>query len=58
MAYPIGSPERDAISRAYGDTQRLLLVTSIALLAGGLGCVFFWRNLEVKSHKQVKGMVV
>lgn len=58
MAYPMGSPERDAIARAYGDTQRLLLVTSIALLAGGLGCVFFWRNLEVKSHKQVKGVVV
>lgn len=58
MAYPIGSPERDAISRAYGDTQRLLLITSIGLLAGGLSCVFFWRNLEVKSNKQVKGTVM
>ena len=57
MAYPMGSPERIAISRAYGDTQRLLLITSIALLAGGLTCVFFWRNLEVKSHKQTKGLV-
>lgn len=58
MSYPMGSPERDAISLAYADTQRLLLITSIALLAGGLSCVFFWRNLNVKNNKQVKGVVV
>ncbi|KAJ2891723.1 siderophore iron transporter mirB [Zalerion maritima] len=58
LAYPVGSPTRDAISLAYGDTQRLMLITSVCLLAGAVFCAALWRDIKLKDSKQVKGNVV
>lgn len=57
LAFPMGSPERDAINRAYGDSQKLMLIASTCLLAIAIGAVAIWRNVNVKNFKQVKGMV-
>jgi MFS family permease len=57
MFYEKGTPARNAINRAYGDAQRLMLITSVCLLAGALICVAFWRDINVKHIKQVKGRV-
>ena len=58
LTYVKGTPARMAIERAYGDAQKLMLITSICLLAGGLISTALWRNLNLKNMKQVKGTVV
>lgn len=58
LAYKTGTPERAAINRAYGDTQQLMLITSLSLLGGGLICTALWRDINLKNMKQVKGVVV
>ncbi|KAL2873209.1 hypothetical protein SGCOL_011636 [Colletotrichum sp. CLE4] len=58
LSYEVGTPERIGIQRAYGDSQRIMLITSICLLVGALGSVAMWRNLNVKKIKQVRGNVV
>ncbi|KAJ9616886.1 MFS siderochrome iron transporter 1 [Cladophialophora chaetospira] len=56
-SYAWGSPTRDAINRAYGDTQRLMLIASTAFLALAVVAVAAWRNIYVKDIKQVRGRV-
>jgi MFS family permease len=56
-SYPWGSPTRDAINRAYGDTQKLMLASSTAFLALAIVAVAIWRNIYVKDIKQVRGRV-
>lgn len=56
-SYPWGSPTRDAINRAYGDTQKLMLIASTAFLAIAIVSVAIWRNIYVKDIKQVRGRV-
>ncbi|KAJ0166595.1 Siderophore iron transporter mirB [Colletotrichum tanaceti] len=58
LSYEVGSPERIGIQRAYGDSQRIMLITSVCFLVGALGCVAMWRNINVKTIKQVRGNVV
>lgn len=58
LAYEEGGPERGAINRAYVETQRLMLITSICFVSVAYICVFLWRDIEVKHLKQVKGRVV
>ncbi|KAJ0269439.1 hypothetical protein Brms1b_009078 [Colletotrichum noveboracense] len=58
LGYPVGSPERIGIQRAYGDSQRIMLITSVCLLVGALGSVAMWRDINVKKVKQVRGNVV
>jgi hypothetical protein len=57
LSYKWGSPERLGIARAYGDSQRLMLITSICMLSMGLICAVFWRDINIKNNKQVKGRV-
>ncbi|KAF9631134.1 putative siderophore iron transporter protein [Lasiodiplodia theobromae] len=57
-SYAVGSPERNGINRAYGDSQRIMCITSVCILCGALASVALWRNLNVKSIKQVRGNVV
>ena len=57
MSYPIGSPARTAIMRAYGDAQRAMLIAATAVLAVCVVCVAIWRDINVKKFKQVKGVV-
>ncbi|RPA75052.1 siderophore iron transporter [Ascobolus immersus RN42] len=56
-SYAIGTPERDAINRAYGDAQRDMLIAATAVLAIGMAGVIAWRDIKVKNFKQVKGTV-
>ncbi|RAR01789.1 MFS general substrate transporter [Stemphylium lycopersici] len=58
LSYAWGSPERQGIARAYGDSQKLMLITSICMLSLGLICAQFWRDINIKNNKQVKGRVV
>ncbi|EKG15937.1 Fungal trichothecene efflux pump [Macrophomina phaseolina MS6] len=58
QSYPPGTPTRDGINRAYGETQRIMCITAVCLLVGALFCVSLWRNLNVKNIKQVRGNVV
>lgn len=58
LSYPIGDPTRSAIMRAYGDTQRYMLIASTVTLFIALASIFFWRDINVKNMKQVKGNVI
>lgn len=57
LGYVVGSPIRHGIALAYADAQRLMLITSVCLLAGALVCVVFWRDVKL-NDKQVKGLVL
>ncbi|KAL2815852.1 MFS general substrate transporter [Aspergillus cavernicola] len=57
MQYPMGSLARNAINRAYGDAQRLMLIASVCMLAVAWGCAAVWRDIKLKDNKQVKGLV-
>lgn len=58
LSYPVGGPIREGINRAYGETQRYMLITSLCFLAVSYVCAFMWRDIKVKNLKQVKGRVV
>ncbi|KAJ4361954.1 hypothetical protein N0V83_010895 [Neocucurbitaria cava] len=58
LSYRWGSPERQGIAQAYADSQKLMLTTSICMLAVALIAASFWRNINIKNIKQVKGRVV
>lgn len=58
LSYKWGSPERFAIASAYGDSQRLMLITSICMLSLALVAAALWRDINIKNIKQVKGRVV
>lgn len=57
LSYPIGSPTRLAIQRAYGDAQLRLLATGTGVWVVGLVAVLMWRNINVINVKQTKGHV-
>lgn len=58
LSYPVGSEGRLAIQHAYGDVQKLLLITGTAFWVIGVVAVAFWRNVDVSTFKQVKGYVI
>ncbi|KAI1084906.1 MFS general substrate transporter [Whalleya microplaca] len=58
LSYPIGSPTRDAIIKAYGEAQKWMFVAATAISGVGIVCIAVWRDLRVKEVKQVKGRVV
>lgn len=58
LSYEVGSPVRDGINTAYGETQRLLVITALCFLAVAYGFILIWKDLNVKIMKQVKGRVV
>ena len=57
-SYPIGSPTRDGINMAYGETQKLMVVAATALYATSLIWVPMWREINVKGMKQTKGLTM
>jgi MFS family permease len=57
-SYPDGSAARDAITAAYGDAQKMMLIGGTCILGLGIVCVAVWRDIKVKDFKQVKGNVV
>ncbi|CEG63624.1 hypothetical protein RMATCC62417_00739 [Rhizopus microsporus] len=56
-SYPVGSDERNAINRAYSDTQRLMLISATCLYSITLISVMFWKDVDVRQLKKVKGLV-
>jgi len=58
LSHEWGSPARMGIAQAYGDSQRLMLITSICLLFFALVAASFWRDINVKNIKQSKGRVI
>ncbi|KAH8197861.1 hypothetical protein TruAng_007960 [Truncatella angustata] len=58
LAYPVGSDTRIAIQRAYGETQKLMLIAATAVLIIPWIAAFCWRNINVKNFKQTKGNVI
>lgn len=57
LAFPVGSPARDAIIAAYGYVQRRMLIAGVAFMPVALGCVLLWRDINVKKLQQTKGNV-
>ncbi|KAK8074681.1 siderophore iron transporter [Apiospora hydei] len=57
QAFPIGSPARDALARAYGETQKLMLIAATVVLIIPWVAAMCWRDINVKKFKQVKGTV-
>ncbi|KAF4983167.1 hypothetical protein FDECE_17361 [Fusarium decemcellulare] len=58
LSYPIGSPARIAIQRAYSDAQSMMLTAGTAIWVAGFVAVAIWRNTDVRNLKQVKGQVI
>lgn len=57
LSYPVGSPTRLAIQKAYGAAQRDILIAATAVWALGVVAVLLWRNIRV-DFKQTKGNVI
>ncbi|KAM6481708.1 major facilitator superfamily domain-containing protein [Trichoderma sp. SZMC 28011] len=58
LSYPVGTPTRIAIQRAYGDAQLMMLVAGTAIWAFGFVGVALWRNNNIKNIQQVIGQVI
>ena len=58
LAYPEGTPAREAVQHAYGDAQKMILIASTAVWAIGLVATLVWKDINVKEIKQVKGNVI
>ncbi|KAG5969010.1 hypothetical protein E4U57_002449 [Claviceps arundinis] len=58
LSYPLGSPTRIAIQRAYGDGQRAMLAVSTAVLLLSFVAVGLWHDVNIKNVKQVRGNVM
>lgn len=57
LSFPVGSPTRDAIIKAYGYVQRRMLISGVCFMPLALGCVLLWRNIDVKGRQQTRGVV-
>ncbi|KAL7952036.1 major facilitator superfamily domain-containing protein [Trichoderma barbatum] len=58
LSYPVGTPTRTAIQRAYGDAQLMMLIAGTAIWALGFIGVVLWRNNNIKDIQQVIGQVI
>lgn len=47
-SYPLGSAIRGAIIAAYWVTQQKMIITGICVTPLALGCVFMWKNINLK----------
>lgn len=57
LSYPVGSPTRIAIQRAYGDTHKHLFTAGTVAWVLGVVGVMLWKNINVIPIKQTKGRV-
>jgi hypothetical protein len=55
ISYAPGTPVRNAIDHAYGDTQRVMLITATCLYSITLVSILFWKDINVKDIKQIHG---
>ncbi|KAJ5082755.1 hypothetical protein N7532_011798 [Penicillium argentinense] len=52
QSFDKGTPTRDAIDHAYGETQRLMLITATCLYLITWTSCFCWKNIDVRKMKQ------
>ncbi|KAB8234512.1 major facilitator superfamily domain-containing protein [Aspergillus alliaceus] len=59
MGFADGSLEREAVVGAYADVQRKMVIAGVCFVPLCLGCVWFWRNINVKRlmREQTTGNV-
>ena len=57
MQYPVGSPERDAINYAWGESQKYGAIAATAILAMAFPSIAVWKNYRV-DKQQNKGLVL
>lgn len=57
LGYEWGTPVRDAIVAAYGDTQRLLAIAGASFMPLMFVSILVWKNRDVRNTKQTKGNV-
>ncbi|KAF6809828.1 siderophore iron transporter [Colletotrichum sojae] len=53
-SYPTGSAARTAIDRAYGETQRVIFITAISILAIAWISALFLRDFDVRKARTSK----
>lgn len=58
LGYEWGSAGREAIVRAYGDTQRLMLIASVVASVGSLVWVSIMRDETLKDKEQTTGVLL
>lgn len=54
LGYPMGSPARQAIITAYGETQRYLCIAATVVLVLQMVWVLIWRDIAVKDFRKPK----
>lgn len=52
QSYDRGTSTRNAIDQAYGETQRLMLITATCLYLITWTSCFLWKNIDVRKMKQ------
>jgi hypothetical protein len=57
MSFPMGSPARDAINYAWGQSQMYGSIAATAVLVLAIPCIAIWKNYNV-DKKQNKGTVI
>jgi MFS family permease len=57
LAFEWGSPEREAIVRAYGETQKVMLIASLVALVGPILWISLMKNHRLSERGQTKGML-
>ncbi|CCF32545.1 siderophore iron transporter [Colletotrichum higginsianum] len=57
LSYAWGTPERDAIVLAYGETQKIMIIASLVALAGPIVWVSLMKNHKLSEKTQTKGVL-
>lgn len=57
LGYEWGSPAREAIIKAYGETQKYMLIASVVASAGSLIWVVIMKNERLKDKQQTAGVL-
>lgn len=57
LGYEWGSPARSAIVRAYGETQKYMLIASLVSAAGSVVWVSILKNERLSDKQQTKGVL-
>lgn len=57
MTFPVGSPIRNAIDKAWGVNQRDGAISATAILVLAIPCIAIWKNYNV-DKKQNKGTMI
>jgi hypothetical protein len=58
LSYPIGDPTRIGIQNAYGNSQRIMLISATAVTVLGFPAIAIWQAIDTRKRKQVKGRVL